>query len=314
MDSSIVSGGITVGICAYNEDMNIGKLLNNILNRQDLPPDSEVMVVCSGCTDGTVPIVQEYSKQDSRVHVYVETERKGKASAINHILQTAIGNTILFISADTSPNDGCFRKLLLKLQLPNVGIACGNPVPVNSPSSITGRVVHLLWSFHGYVFSELNDAGLARHATEIYCIRKGITNSIPLNTVNDDAYIALETKKKGWLIKFEPKARVFICGPKTIKEYFQQRRRVIYGHYQVKKLTGESPQHLMHLMPVFPKKVIKLGLRLAKTQDIPTLTVFVLVELTANLAAIWDTLLKKNHGQWLTLASTKNITPNALQS
>src|SRR4030067_1952908 len=114
MGSRTVLIEITVGICAYNEDMNIGKLLNNILNRQDLPPDSEVMVVCSGCTDGTVPLVQEYSKQDSRVHVYVETERKGKASAINHILQTAKGNTILFISADTFPNDGCFRKLLLK--------------------------------------------------------------------------------------------------------------------------------------------------------------------------------------------------------
>jgi cellulose synthase/poly-beta-1,6-N-acetylglucosamine synthase-like glycosyltransferase len=309
MDSNIVSSGVTVGICAYNEAMNIGKLLSNIFNQQELPPESEVIVVCSGCTDNTVPIVQEFAEHDPRVHVYIEDQRRGKASAINQILQNAKGKAIIFISADTLPNEGCFRRLISKLNNPNVGIVCGNPVPVNSTKTVAGKVVHLLWSFHGYVFTQLNDAGLARHATEIFCIRKNITASIPLNAVNDDAYLALEAKKKGWLIKFEPPAQVLICGPKTVKEYFQQRRRVIYGHYQVKKMTGASPQHLMHLLPVYPTKVLGLCSWLFKTQYISTLTVFIIAELAANFVAIGDTLLKKNHYQWLTLTSTKSITP-----
>jgi cellulose synthase/poly-beta-1,6-N-acetylglucosamine synthase-like glycosyltransferase len=308
-----VSSGVTVGICAYNESKNIGKLLDNILNQQELPPESEVIVVCSGCTDNTVEIVHNFEKQDERVHVHVESERKGKASAINCIMSNAIGSSIIFISADTLPNKRCFSGLLSKLYLPNVGIVCGNPVPVNSSESLAGRLVQLLWSFHDHVFVQLNDAGLARHATEIYCIRKGIIERIPVETVNDDAYVALETKKRGWLINYEQQSRVLICGPKTLKEYFEQRRRVIYGHYQVRKLTGESPQHLMYLMPALPVRVFRMGLWVVRTQDIPTLMVFILAELTANLAAIGDILLGKTHSQWRMLSSTKSIMPKALE-
>ena len=304
---SQILSSLTVGICAYNEDNNIGELLSNILNEQRLSLGSEVIVVCSGCTDSTAEIVHEYAKKDSRVHTLIEKERKGKASAVNLILSNAKGSSIIFVSADTLPNSGCFSGLLSKLRHPNVGIVCGNPVPVNSSASLPGKLVRLLWSFHNHVFIELNDAGLARHASEIYCIRKGIVSGIPSEAVNDDAYIALETKKRGWLIKYEPRSRVSICGPRTVIEYLQQRRRVIYGHYQVRKLTGESTQHLMHLLPVIPVRVIKLGLWLVRTQNIRILTVFLLAELTANLAAIMDILLKKTHSQWCTLASTKSV-------
>jgi len=305
-----LSHGVTVGICAFNERMNIGKLLTNILNEQDLPVGSDVSVVCSGCTDGTEAIVQNFARRDPRVQLYVENERKGKASAVNHILSNASCDSIIFISADTLPNQGCFSRLLTTLQLSNVGIVCGKPVPINSSVSLAGRLVQVLWSFHDHVFVQLNDAGLARHATEIYCIRKGIVNRIPSEVVNDDAYVALETKKKGWLIKYEPFSQVLICGPQTIREYFQQRRRVIYGHYQVKKLTGESPQHLMYLMPVLPSRVFRLGLWLIGNQDVPTLMAFVLAEFTANIAACVDFIFRKNHSEWQTLSSTKNIVPN----
>src|SRR4030067_317333 len=161
----------------------------------------------SGCFDNPAPIVQESTRQDPRVRIHVETERKGKASAINYILQTAKGNALLFVSADTLPNKGCFPRLLLKLRIPNTGIVCGNPVPINSSNSLVGKLVQLLWSFHDHVFRQLNDAGLARHATEIFCIRRGIVDKIPVETVNDDAYIAVTAKKKGGLIKYVTDAR-----------------------------------------------------------------------------------------------------------
>ncbi len=239
-----------MGICAYNEEKNIGRLLNNVLFKQSLPVDSEVLVVCSGCTDNTPLIVREFAEKDSRLKLHVEEKRSGKASAINYILSHATGDLIIFISADTLPKKGSFSRLTAKVQKSNVGIVCGNPVPVNPPTSLVGRIVQLLWSFHGHVFEQLNDSGLARHATELFCIRKGIVNSMPAGTVNDDAYLAVETKKRGWLIKFDSQSQVLISGPGTFHEYFEQRRRIIFGHFQIKKLTGESSQYLVHLLPL----------------------------------------------------------------
>ncbi len=298
---------VSVGICAYNEENNISKLLKNVLEEQSLSKDSEVLVVCSGCTDSTEEQIQHYSINDLRVKVHVEKERRGKASAINYVLAHAAAEIIIFVSADTLPDKECFSKLLRKMQTQNVGIVSGNPVPVNSSRSLIGRIVQLMWRFHGHVFEELNDAGLARHATEVFCIRKDIVDRIPPEIVNDDAYLAVTAKKKGWLIKYSAESKVSICGPQTFKEYFVQRRRVLFGHYQIKKITGEAPQYLLHMMPFQPLRTAKLVMWLATKSDPLTFTTFLLTELVANLAAIFDFVSGKTHFLWNVLPSTKTV-------
>jgi cellulose synthase/poly-beta-1,6-N-acetylglucosamine synthase-like glycosyltransferase len=167
-----------------------------------------------------------------------------------------------------------------------------------------------MWRFHGHVFEELNDAGLARHATEVFCMRKGIVNRLPPETVNDDAYIAVTAKKKGWLIKYSSESRVSMCGPKIYQEYFQQRRRIIFGHYQLRKLTGESPQYLVHMLPLHPVQTVKLVLWLARENDPVTLGVFLFTEFLVNAAAIFDFGFGKAHVQWAVLPSTKSVISN----
>jgi poly-beta-1,6-N-acetyl-D-glucosamine synthase len=305
----LLTNQVTVGICAYNESNNIGKLLQNILTNQELSNDSEVLVVCSGCTDNTTEIASKFEEIDNRVKVHVEKDRRGKASAINYILANALCDKIIFVSADTLPRKRNFSMLISKLHDSKVGIVSGNPIPVNNPKTFVGRIVHLLWRFHGHVFEELNDAGLARHATEIFCIRNGIVNKIPLETVNDDAYIAVTAKSKGWLIKYSTEAQISICGPKTFGEYFQQRRRILYGHYQLRKLTGESPQYLVHMMPLHPISTAKLVLWLISKYDPFTLGVFLLTEFAANFVVMLDFASGKNYFQWRALPSTKIVMP-----
>jgi biofilm PGA synthesis N-glycosyltransferase PgaC len=298
---------ITVGICAYNEEMNIGQLLHTILYEQGLPAESEILVVCSGCTDHTVEIVQNYAEKDARIKPIVEKEREGKASAVNHILSSAEGNIILFISADTLPNPKCFPRLVSKLKDKQVGIVCGKPMPLNNTNSLVGKIVQLLWSFHHNVFTELNDATLLKHASEVFCIRKGIANKIPPQTVNDDAYLALTAKKKGWIIHYEPGAVVSICGPKSVLDYFRQRRRIIFGHYQVKKLTGKTPQYLIHMLPLHPIRGVKLTLGICKEWGLRLFSTFILLEFLVNVMATVDVISGKSYARWGISTSTKKL-------
>jgi biofilm PGA synthesis N-glycosyltransferase PgaC len=298
---------VTVGICAYNEEDNISELLSNILHEQGLPEKSEVLVVCSGCSDKTVDMVQQWSRTDERVKLHVEAERRGKASAINYVLINASGDVIIFVSADTLPSQECLNRLTSKLETSNVGIACGHPVPTNRSDSLVGRLVQLLWSFHSKVFAQLNDAGLARHATEVFCIRKGIVDGIPAETVNDDAYIAITAKRKGWLVKYVPESRVLIRGPETFPEYFNQRRRILWGHYQTKKLTGESPQHLTYLLPLYPVRVLRFFLSLCSAYNPLVVLAFLSTELLVNASVMMDVLRGKSHSTWRVAASTKKV-------
>ncbi len=302
-----MSKEVTIGICAHNEDRNIGNLLDNILNAQGLAPKSEVLIVCSGCTDKTVEIAQKYAAKDPRIVLFVENERRGKASAVNKILENAKGTNIIFISADTLPTKGCFARLISRLHVPDVGIVCGKPVPMDGQHSLLSKIVSILWISHDHVFKEMNDAGLARHASEMFCIRKGIIDKIPSEIVNDDAYLAVIAKKKGWFIKYEPKACVTISGPKTFLDYLQQRRRVIYGHYQLMRLTGEFPQYLVCLVLLHPMKALKSGLWLCAECGITSILPFALIEILLNIVAAIDLIRHKSFSKWTIAPSTKTL-------
>ena len=73
---------LTVGVCAYNEEKNIASCIRSVLMQQGASFQlREVLVVCSGCTDGTEAIVEEMSRQDRRVRLLVQKRREGKCSA-----------------------------------------------------------------------------------------------------------------------------------------------------------------------------------------------------------------------------------------
>ena len=303
---------VSVGICAYNEGLNIGPLLSNVLYEQELSSESEVLVVCSGCTDNTVSIVQEFAEKDKRIKIIVENERQGKASAVNQVLKNANGDSLIFISADTMPYKKCFTKLISRLQVPSVGVVCARPQPINNSKSLADKLVRVLWSFHDHVFREVSNAGIAKHASEVYCIRKNIANSIPPETINDDAFIALTAKNKGWSICYESESVVSICGPETIPDYIRQRRRVIFGHHQIKKLTGEPPQYFVPLLRLDKKRRRHLIYSLFNEFDIATILTFISIELLLNALTIFDAVIGKSYSMWNVAYSTKKILSSEL--
>ena len=97
---------VSIGVMAYNEESNVGRLLEHLSGAS--APDAEIaeiIVVSSGSTDGTDGIVEEWEKKDPRVRLIREEERRGKASAINLFLSEARGDILILESADTLPDE-----------------------------------------------------------------------------------------------------------------------------------------------------------------------------------------------------------------
>src|ERR687885_2372489 len=77
----------SVGIMAHNEAANIATAIETILHqRLTVGHVAKLIVVASGCTDGTVPVVAAIARDDARVRLLVQQWREGKASAINLFL------------------------------------------------------------------------------------------------------------------------------------------------------------------------------------------------------------------------------------
>jgi len=295
---------VTVGVCAYGDERNLAALLKNVLDQQSLPESSEVLVVCSECAKETVDALEPLAL-DKRLNVWFENRRTGKAAAINRILSDAKGDFIIFVSADALPADGCFQKLLANMK-DGVGIACGKPVPIETSRHTTGRLVQLLWRFHHRMFTYLNHAELLTHASEVYCIRRAVAKSIPDNAVNDDAYLAVLVRRNGWRIAYEPSAQVVMRGPDNLFDYFEQRRRIVFGHYQVRRLTGRFPQYLAYWALLRPTKILRLVLEeIRDERRLKTIAIAFILELLINAAGIFDFLRGKSHVPWRIIHSTK---------
>src|SRR3990170_1416027 len=93
----------SIGIMAYNEGANIGRLLDSLLvQKTSIGSIDEMYVVASGCTDNTEAIVGEYAKRDERIKLLIQKEREGKASAINLFLSKVKGDILILAGADTA--------------------------------------------------------------------------------------------------------------------------------------------------------------------------------------------------------------------
>ncbi|MFX0135606.1 MAG: glycosyltransferase, partial [Candidatus Hodarchaeota archaeon] len=75
-----------IGICVYNEEKNIYKLLN-FLNKEQFSHElRNIFVVCSGCTDNSEEIVKSFFKNNNKIVLIHEEKRLGIPHALNQIL------------------------------------------------------------------------------------------------------------------------------------------------------------------------------------------------------------------------------------
>jgi len=78
---------------------------------------------------------------------------------------------------------------------------------------------------------------------------------------------------------------------------------------QVKKLTGETPQHLLYLLPEQPTEVVKLLFLLLKQNSVSTVLSFVSIESVISAFALLDYIRGKRYRKWRISDSTKELIP-----
>src|SRR3989344_306584 len=80
---------VIVGIPAFNEEKNIGVLLESILlQKGNNFTIDKVIVVCDGSRDNTAEIVKLYSKKFNQISLKDDNKRKGKAARLNEFYKS----------------------------------------------------------------------------------------------------------------------------------------------------------------------------------------------------------------------------------
>lgn len=298
--------GCSIGIMAYNEEANIARTIKAVLEQQG--PSiriEEVIVVASGCTDRTVPIVSELAMQEPRVHLCVQEKREGKASAINLFLKEAQSEVAVLIGADVIPHDGAIESLGAPFKDQKIGMVGGRPVPVNDPATFMGHSVHLLWRLHDRV------ARVHPKLGEVIAFRN-VINGIPTDSAVDEISIQALISQLGYELIYTPDCIVYNKGPVNVRDFLKQRRRIYAGHLKVRSQQNYEAS-TMKIGPIVQQVIACRDFTMSSPRQALWTLGTVALEGYARLQGYYDYRRKREHHIWQMVDSTKNLEAGELK-
>ncbi len=286
-----------MGVCAFNEEGRIDQSLESLL-RQSLPVGfelGEVLVVASGCTDGTEQTVAACAEEEPRIILIHEVPREGKTSALNLILKRYRGDILVILNADAKLFPGALGHLLAPFSDDGeVKIACGCPIPEIQATNPRDLAEDFLWRIHNRALETLSNLETDNHCCdEFMALRRGFLESLPTNLINDGAYLGVLASLQGRSVTFCSRAKVSIETPRSFLGLLRQRRRILQGHRQIRRLLNHPANTLEGMLirrPEIVLKVIMGELREKPSQLFTLLFLALPMEICANLLAFVDDL------------------------
>ena len=275
---------LSLGVMAYNEEKNIGRILNAILNQKTDKIDiSEIIVVSSGSTDNTNKIIKNFVNKNKKIKLIIQKNREGKASAINKFLKVAKSKILVLESGDTIPKNDAIEKLCTPLEDKKIGIVGGHPIPKKNKDFLH-PIIELQWSLHHKISLKKPKFG------EIIAFKK-IFKKIE-NTAVDEEHIAMLIKNKGLKGFYAKDAIVYNFGPETVKDLLNQRRRIYCGHLKLKK----NKEYLASSMRKF--LVLKTVLKEINIGKFTTIILGIFLEIIGRILGTYDYYFGTKHEIW----------------
>ena len=294
---------VSVAVPAYNEERNIGLLIDSLRGQRTRRAEIvEIVVVASGCTDHTIDIVRErQQRRGVRVRLITEPVRHGKVAAINTYLAHGDPHVeaICLCSADLVVAPDAVERLVQNLLLnKDVGMCGARPMPTNGHGTFLGEAAHFLWNMHHRVALEAPKLG------EMVMLRSGIVHGLPRESAVDEATIEQRVTAAGYRLAYVPEAVVHNHAPRTLREFVWQRRRIAAGHYWLRDVSG----YVVSTMDIGRAARLTLA-EIDLTQ--PSKTLYALgtigVEVVSRSLGWLDHRLGRDHAVWQVASTTKTV-------
>ncbi len=289
---------ISIGITAYNEEQNIARLLDSIVeqNHKHVIID-EILIISSGSTDATNRIVKTFARTHKKIILITQKKRLGKASAVNILITKAKSEVIVLCSADIILAEKTLDRLITPLRDKLVGIVGTHPVPLNSSDNFFGYAAHLIWDLHHAMSLHAPKMG------ECIAFRK-VFRQIPVLSAVDEVNIESLIRGQGYKAVYVPQAIIYNKGAENIHDFIAGRRRIYAGH------VATIAEYSYEVSTVGNLKIFLLLLKnfTLSWRFIFWTPLIVGLELYSRLLGYFDYKFQiKSHTIWKVTASTKKL-------
>ena len=104
---------VSIIVPVYNSEKYLSACLESIINQTY--PHLEIILINDGSTDGSLKIINQFIKKDSRIKL-IDQKNQGQSAARNQGLRLATGEFISFIDSDDYIKPSFIEKLLIPFQ------------------------------------------------------------------------------------------------------------------------------------------------------------------------------------------------------
>lgn len=226
---------VSIIVPAYNEATVIGRRIENLLSLEYPSDRYEILVAESGSTDGTDEIVEsaiaQRGNRPPELRLLRETERHGKASAINLGKRHARGEIVLVTDANAVFEPDVLREMMPHFEDPKVG-AVGGRYLVSNPDNVYSASESFYWDLE-YIMRRGEaavDSACLFHG-EINAWRKHLATA-DVRNLSEDLDTVIQIRRAGYRIEYEPQARVYEPAATSAQDQITQRKRTTTGTLQ----------------------------------------------------------------------------------
>lgn len=221
---------VDVLMVVHDADALVAAKVDNLL-RQEYPAERlRVNVVCDGCTDKTVAILQNLD--DSRLRVFVHAQRRGKSACIADTMAQLDAPVVLFTDVRQRIESDATALLVRALADPAVGAASGELVLLAENGY--GKGIDAYWRYEKMLRRLETASGSIVGATgALYAARRELLTAPPPGVILDDMWIPLRVAAGGHRIVFVPMAIAYDRGAQDSASEEIRKRRTLAGNYQL---------------------------------------------------------------------------------
>lgn len=219
---------VTIVIASYNEEKWMEAKLANTCKLQY--PGSVHILVVDSSDDHTADLVKKFP----RVHLLQQSDRMGKAAALNEAMQHVSTPITVFTDANTLLQQDALLRMIPHFADAGVGGVsgrkCVQPAEYNA-SAADAEATY--WQYESWVKQQESDFYTLPGAVgELFAIRTALFSPIPMKVIADDLFIAMTLQEKGARIKYEPAAVATECTSASLADEWRRKLRIGAGGFQ----------------------------------------------------------------------------------
>lgn len=251
LPKKILHPTVTIGIPAYNEEGNIGKLLTMLLRqRENTFSLVQIIVVNDGSTDRTSTSVCRLNS--SLIVLIHHISRKGKSACLDEIIKKATTDLLVLMDADVSIIDEEFLSTVVDQVVALRADVASTSVEALQPHGFIQRILYESTRFKKELYERYRNGDniYTCHGRAIVLSKRVYKSLKFTNVIVDDAYTYLWCHVHRFRYLYIPSATIFYALPRSLADHRKQSMRFFSSARHLSSQFGENVARSAYRLPL----------------------------------------------------------------